>query len=253
MLDLERNEQILAILKENKACTVYELSQKLFVSESTIRRDLSRMEQKGLVTRTFGGAILKSNPIMEDTSFFLREKENLQDKRALVKEALPFIQDNMAIFVDSSTTCLQMATMLNEFSDLIIITNGLALANELVTKTRHHVTLLGGDIQPAANSCLGSYAEAMVSEFHAALCILSTSGADAEFGFSEHRKDQAALKRLMIKNADQTIVLVDKKKIGKKCLAKTVGIDKVQAVITSGKVPDSFRQVAPETQFIEVA
>ena len=120
MLDLERNEQILAILRENKACTVYELSQKLFVSESTIRRDLSRMEQKGLVTRTFGGAILKSNPIMEDTSFFLREKENLQDKRALVKEALPFIQNNMAIFVDSSTTCLQMATMLNEFSDLII-------------------------------------------------------------------------------------------------------------------------------------
>ena len=96
MLDLERNEQILAILRENKACTVYELSQKLFVSESTIRRDLSRMEQKGLVTRTFGGAILKSNPIMEDTSFFLREKENLQDKRALVKEALPFIQNNMA-------------------------------------------------------------------------------------------------------------------------------------------------------------
>ena len=94
MLDLERNEQILAILKENKACTVYELSQKLFVSESTIRRDLSRMEQKGLVTRTFGGAILKSNPIMEDTSFFLREKENLQDNDTQIYTEVSEVTDD---------------------------------------------------------------------------------------------------------------------------------------------------------------
>ena len=250
MLDLERDEQILEILQKRKACTVYELSQKLFVSESTVRRDLTRMEQKGLVTRTFGGAILKSTPTIEETSFYLREKENLQVKRALVRAALPFIQEDTAIFLDSSSTTLQIASMLNDFKNLRLITNGLAIANELVTKTKHQVTLVGGDIQPASNSVLGSRAEAMVEGYHAKLAIMSTAGVDPEFGFSEATEQSADLKRTMQKCSERTLVLFDETTIDRKNLARAFPLDGANIIVSSVPLPESYKSKAPESTFV---
>ncbi len=250
MLDLERDEQILEILQKKKACTVYELSKQLFVSESTVRRDLTRMEQKGLVTRTFGGAILKSTPTIEETSFYLREKENLQVKRALVRAALPFIQEDSAIFLDSSSTTLQIVTMLNDFKNLRIITNGLAIANELVTKTKHQVTLVGGDIQPASNSVLGSRAEAMVSGYHAKLAIMSTAGVDPDFGFSEATEQSADLKRMMSDCAEKTIVLFDETKIDRKNLANAFPLEKADVIISSMPLSQAYKTKAPQSTFV---
>jgi DeoR/GlpR family transcriptional regulator of sugar metabolism len=250
MLDLERDEKILAVLQEKTACTVYELSQVLYVSESTVRRDLSRMEQKGLITRTFGGAIIKSNPVFEDTSFFLREKENLQEKRALCRQAVSYIQSNTSLFIDSSTTCLQIASMLNDVKNLLIVTNGLMIANELVTRTKHRVTVLGGDIQPSTNSVLGSNAEKMLSGLHAALSILSSSAVDLHFGFSEQAEGQASLKKIMLANSDRSIFLIHDSKINKKSLAQTCAVKDASIIISTAAFPDEYLKAAPLTQFV---
>jgi DeoR/GlpR family transcriptional regulator of sugar metabolism len=250
MIDLEREEQILALLNEKTACTVYELAQKLYVSESTVRRDLTRMEQKGLVTRTFGGVIIRKAAGIDDSSFFLREKENLQEKRALVKEASSFIQSNTALFIDSSTTCLQIVSLLNDFHNLLIITNGLTIANEIVTKTRHRVTLLGGTIQPSTNSVLGARTEKMIAGYHANLAILSTYSLDPEFGFSEQTEEQADLKKIMISNSDKAIVLVGSGKVDYKALTKTCDISDISVIISANHLPDIYHQKAPKTQFI---
>ena len=253
MLDLERDEQILAQLKEKNACTVYELAQKLYVSESTIRRDLTRMEQKGLVTRTFGGVIIKKATGIDDSSFFLREKENLQEKRALAKEAAAFIQSNTAIFIDSSTTCLQIVSLLNDFHNLLVITNGLTIANEIVMKTRHRVTLLGGTIQPATNSVLGARTEKMVASYHADLAILSTYSLDPEFGFSEQTEEQSDIKKIMISNSNQSIMLVGSNKPDHKALAKTCDIGDVSIIISTNPLSEEYHRSAPKTRFITPA
>jgi DeoR/GlpR family transcriptional regulator of sugar metabolism len=250
MLNSEREEKILSILGEKNACTVYELSEKLYVSESTIRRDLTSMEHRGLVTRTFGGVILKSGPSIEDTSFFLREKENLQEKRALVKEASAYIQSNSAIFIDSSTTCLQIVSLLNDFKNLLIITNGIMIANEIVAKTKHKVILLGGEIQPSTNSVLGTRAEEMLKCYHANLAILSTYNADPLFGFSEQTENQSFLKKIMIANAEKSIMLVAAEKVGKKALSKTCDVSDIDIVISEQELAPIYHEKAPETTFI---
>lgn len=252
MLDAERTEKILEILKVKNSCTVYDLANKLYTSESTIRRDLARMEQKGLITRTFGGAILKSNSNIEDSSFFLREKQNLKEKRALAREAVRFIEPNSAIFLDSSSTCLQLVTMLQQFKNLLVITNGLIVANELIIKTRHDVILLGGKIKASTNSVLGSAAEEMLRGYHASLCIMSTSGIDKDFGFSELTEEQARLKKIMIENSSKSIALVDTGKFNKKSLAHTCDIKDVSVIITNGPVPEDYKALAPKVEFIEV-
>lgn len=250
MLDLEREEQILSFLKEKNSCTVYELAQKLFVSESTIRRDLTKMEQKGLVTRTFGGAIIKKEMAFEDTSVFLRRKENILEKRELCHKAVTYIQSNTAVFIDSSTTCLQISSMLKDLTNLLIITNGLMLANELVARTKHRVTILGGDVQPSTNSSLGPGAEKALDSLHASLAILSASAVDVAFGFSEQTAELASLKRIMVKNATRTIFLIGDSKIGHENLAKTCDLKDASVLISNSPLPEEYHQAAPHCEFV---
>jgi DeoR/GlpR family transcriptional regulator of sugar metabolism len=253
MLDLAREKQIIEILKQKNACSIYDLAQALYVSESTVRRDLARMERKGLITRIYGGAMLKPSTSMDDTSFFMRESENLQEKRSLAKAALSYVRSGMTIFLDSSTTTLQIVTMLSAFDNLLIVTNGLFSANEVTTKTNHRAMIVGGAIEKSTNSALGTYADTMVSTLHAQLAILSTSGFDPEFGFSQQSEDQATIKRLMIKNAEKVIFLVSKSKVGKKTLAHTCDIKDADVVITDCELPEAYLAAAPETEFINIA
>ena len=99
MYNLEREDKIINILKKQNSISVLELSQLLFVSTSTIRRDLTNMEKKGLVTRTFGGVYLTKNTFNKETPFKYREESNVIEKRKLCQKVLPFIKDNMSLFL----------------------------------------------------------------------------------------------------------------------------------------------------------
>jgi DeoR/GlpR family transcriptional regulator of sugar metabolism len=245
-------EKVVKQLQEKKTCSVYELASSLFVSESTIRRILSKMEQKGIVTRTFGGVLLNSHPFMADGSFALREKENIPEKKALVKIAASFIRSNMSIFLDSSTTTLQIVPLLSAFENLFIVTNGIVTANEIVANTKHRVTLLGGDMQPATNSVSGSTTEAMLSNYHAAVAIMSVSGIDADFGISEQTESQALIKRIMIANSDTSVVLVGDSKVDRKSVYRTTNIKDVGVVISTNPLPASYKNNAKSTTFLSV-
>ena len=185
MYDIERQNKILEILGEKKSISVNELAELLFASGATIRRDLSKMEQKGLVIRTFGAVMLNTSPSNREISFELREKTNIIEKRMLCQKAVDFIKDNSTIFIDSSTTLLHIVPYLNNFLNLTIVTNGLFLANSLINNTKHNVIVLGGAIQPSTNSILGPMAIQSISRFHADTCLISCSGLDFDFGLSE--------------------------------------------------------------------
>lgn len=252
MLDSAREEKILAILKEQNTCTIYGLAQALFVSESTMRRDLTKMEQKGLVTRTFGGVVINSDPSNQETSVFLREKQNLKEKRSLAHAAASYLHNQAIVFLDSSTTSLQIVSMLNAFKGLVIITNGVLIANELALKTKHHITLVGGTILPSTKSTLGSSAEEMLRNYHADFAIMSTAALDVNFGFSEQVEDQSRVKQIMIANANQSIVMVDHSKFDKISLYRTCGLSDVDVVLYNGSLDPKYAKMAPDTTFCNV-
>lgn len=250
MYDLEKEKQIISILRNKQFDNIANLANALYVSESTLRRMLVKMEQKGIITRTYGGVYLKSESETEHLSVELREKQNLVEKKALVKKAIEFIEDDTAIFIDSSTTCLQIAPLLNDFKNLTIITNGLNLAYELMLKTQHKIMVVGGNIQFHTNSIVGSLAEKMMSDVHVSLAIFSTSEMDAEFGFSEKSAEQASFKNLMVHNAARSLYLVDDSKIDHKSLFKTCDLKDVSIIVTKKSLDKRYFQAAPKTLFV---
>ena len=239
MFNIEREDKIIEILKEKNSISVNDLAKILFTSTSTIRRDLTNLENKGLVVRTFGGVYLTKNRFNKETPFKYREEINITEKRKMCLHCLPFIKDNMSLFIDSSTTTLQIVNYLNNFKDLTIITNGLEITNLILKNTKHQVILLGGFIQNNSNSLLGSLTTNNLSSLHADISIMSSTGIDVTFGLSESTLDQAEIKKLMNLNSDMCIYLIDNTKFDKKGIITSSPIKDVDILITNKK-PDEI-------------
>ena len=246
MYNIEREEQIIKILRKQNSISVNELSKKLYASTSTIRRDLTNLEKRGLVTRTFGGVYLTKNTFNKETPFKYREETNVLEKRKLCQKVLPFIKDNMSLFLDSSTTILQIVNYLNNFKNLTIITNGFEITNEILNNTKHQVILTGGIIQTNSNSMLGTITNSVLNNLHADLSILSSTGIDIDFGVSESTLDQSEAKKIMNKNSDMCIYLVDDSKFNKKGINKTSELKEIDVIITNKKPDDRFMQYFKE-------
>ena len=235
MYDIERQRKILDILKDNKSHSVYELSDQLYASAATVRRDLTKMEQKGLITRTFGAVMLNPNPTNRESAFELREKINVVEKRSLCQKAVTFLHDNISVFIDSSTTLLHIVPFLNSFKNVTIITNGLFIANEIIAHTSCNLMLCGGQVQANTNSILGPKAISDIRNFHADLALISCGGFDLDYGFSESTIDSAEIKKTMCANSDKAIVLADESKYGKKILYRSTTLSDIDVLITPFK------------------
>ena len=248
MYDLERQNKILEILKEKKSISVNRLISLLYASGATIRRDLAKMEQKGLVVRTFGAVMLNPNPTNNETSFELREKSNIIEKRLLCQKAIEYIKDNSSIFFDSSTTLLHIVPYLNNFTNLTIITNGLFIANEIIMKTKHRVIICGGEVQVNTNSILGPMAYDSIDKFHVNLAILSTAALTIKdyYGLSESTVDSAKIKKSMAENAGQVVCLVDNSKFNNKSLYKSLLLDDVDVIISTYEPDEEEQKILAE-------
>ena len=198
MYDIEREKKILEILSQRGTIGVNRLATLVFCSGSTIRRDLTKLEKKGLVSRSFGSVSLVNARSAEETSFSVRETVNISLKKRLAKQAATKLKNNQIVFIDSSTTLFFIVPYLNEYKNLIIVTNGLRIAAEITSRTTHKVIIIGGEVQPHSNSALGSTAINHISSYHADIAFFSCTGATLEFGFSESSSDSAEIKKKMI-------------------------------------------------------
>ena len=130
MIKKERQDQILEIIKERKYCTVAFLSKHLFVAPITIRRDLTEMEDAGLVTRCFGGATVPEYENRE-IPFEVRERQNAAIKDRLAQKAAKLIRPGDVVMMDASTTVSHIADYLTEELDLTVITSSTLVARKL--------------------------------------------------------------------------------------------------------------------------
>lgn len=151
----QRQEKILEMLKVNKRVSNTELIKKFGVSGTTIRIDLTELEQKGLLSRTHGGAILKEDPVYGEDSISSRREKNKEEKECIAKKARAQIEDGDTILLDSGTTALDLAELLKDIHNLTVITNDLQIALKLQKYSEIHLILLGGRVRTSfiSQSC----------------------------------------------------------------------------------------------------
>ena len=235
----ERQEQILELLKRNKRVSNTELIKKFGVSGTTIRIDLTELEQKGLLSRTHGGAILKEDPVYGEDSISSRREKNKEAKECIARKAREQIEDGDTILLDSGTTALDLAALLN---NLTVITNDLQIALKLQKCPEIHLILLGGRVRTSFECTVGGMGIRALEELSVDKVFMTTNALSLQKGATTPNLDNAEIKRAMMKIGNQRYLLCDSSKIGTKTVCSFAKIEEFDVLITDNKISQEMKE-----------
>lgn len=208
MLVNERQNEIVRYLQNRTTATVRELARYFYVSEATIRRDLSEMQRLGLIDRSHGGAGLPEGA--GEISMFVRIEKNAKEKEIAVSNALKIIPPFVAAFIDSSSTALSLARRM-DFRGKTVVTHSLQTATAISRQRGAEVILLGGNLQYNMTSVSGSWTIAQIREFSFDLSITSCAALSSD-GSYERSLVQRDIKRAAFERSKSRILIADNTK-----------------------------------------
>ncbi len=234
----ERQNEILSILKEQKRVNVNKLSKEFYVSEATIRRDLSELHAMGLAERSHGGAFLPENS--EEISIFFRMERNVTEKERVASKALPYIPPFKSAFIDSSSTALALAERM-DFSHKTVVTNNLQAAIQLSKKPNVTLILLGGTIQYNTIATVSSWTARQLDDFTFDLMIASCA-AVLNGNAYERSLDQKEIKRAAFERSQKRLLLIDHTKFGAHGAYRLTALENFDLVVTDAPPPKELEE-----------
>lgn len=241
MLIVERQSLLLEIIKRKQVAELAELCKELDVSISTVRRDLEAMEARGLVQRTHGGVIYrgetgdKPGPVNALAS---RMGENVEAKEAIARYAASLVQPHMTVFMDAGSTVIIAARAI-KVRPIQVVTTSLAIANHYADDDRVELTLTGGNLYPRTGAMVGTLARQCLSELHADLCLFSVAAVDEQAAYNINL-EMSRVEQMMMQRANQTVMLMDATKFGRKSLVKVCGIEEVDLTVTDASIEKTW-------------
>ncbi len=229
MYNIERQNEILNILSEQKSISVAKLSKLLFVSAPTIRRDLTLLEQQGRVLRTHGGVIIRQTAESE-IPLRLREDQNNISKEIIAKKSFEYINNGDVIFLDASSTVAHMIPYLKKFKDIIVITNSPKTSIKLGEESiKNYCT--GGLLLLHSIAYVGNEAERFISNINANIFFFSSRGYLEDGYITDSSIEEAAIKKAMMRNSDKVFYLCDNSKRNTKYMYNICHTNDVTAII----------------------
>ena len=234
-----RREQILAYLSARDRSSVGELSQVLGVSEVTVRKDLDQLEAQGVLTRVHGGAVVSGRGRLE-LYFAAREQERLEEKRRIAQAAAALIDSGQRIFLDASTTALQVARLIKDREDLIVVTNGIYTALELNFCAGITTIVVGGTMRRRSSSLVGSLNYNSLQRLRVDMGFFGARGVTARDGLMESDLDEAQLKQQMASASGLVVGIVDSSKFGAMSFSAFALPHEIDRIITDESAPASI-------------
>jgi len=237
MLAAKRHIEILRRVEERGTLRTTDLAAEFKVAEETIRRDLDRLHEAGSVVRVHGGARspdFGKREIHRDE----RERHFLDEKRAIAVAAVGLVKDGETILIDASSSALQLARLLpGERRGLRVVTYSLVVANLLSTAADLELIVLGGRFEPTSGAMVGLQTLDALASLRIDRAFFSCKGIDPERGLSEAREDHAQLKRALLAQAEQRVLLADHTKFGVRSNFFFGDLTRLSALVTDPKAP----------------
>ena len=251
----ERQNRIMEIMRQQNAVSVATLSSLMKVSEVTIRKDLTMLEEQHMLYRVHGSAILV-NRYINDRSVAEKEKLYADEKHAIGVYAARLIGPDDTIMVASGTTTLAMAREIGQNDRLTVITSAFSVASELSTRRSVDVIQLGGITRSSSVSVVGPFAEQMLRQFSCSKLFFGVDGFDLNYGVTTTNLMGGHLALMMIETVQKVIALVDSSKFGRRGFCKMCDVDRIDMVITddgvSPIVVEQLQEAGIDVRIVEV-
>jgi DeoR family transcriptional regulator, fructose operon transcriptional repressor len=221
MLTPERHQIILQLLKEKNTIKIQELVDLTETSESTIRRDLSQLEEEKHLKRIHGGAARLQGKLQEP-SMNEKSTKSLQEKRLIAQYAACLIEEGDCIYLDAGSTIQEMIEFLPS-KDIVVVTNGLMHLNVLLEKGIQ-TYVIGGYAKPKTNAIIGRGALASLDFYRFDKCFMGVNGIHPQFGYTTPDQEEAMVKQRAISLSREVYVLADETKFSEISFAKIADI-----------------------------
>lgn len=249
MIAEERLARITQLVNEKGAISVPELMEAFDASESTIRRDLLKLDKQGLVNKVHGGATrIREDYVMSDQSFAGRKSLHMPQKRAIAAYAAQLIQPDDFVFIDGGTTTECLVEAITE-TRASYLTNSLPHAQRLLAKGCHTL-VAGGEVKPVTEVLVGAETVNTIRRYHFTIGFWGTNGAGLEEGFTTPEFSEAAVKQISLEHTVRPYVLCDSSKLTMTSLITFA--DFMDATVITDRLPESAQSLRMSGNVIEV-
>ena len=239
MLAIERRNAILAKLNAEGKVIVTDLSREFDVTEETIRRDLEKLDNEGLATKTYGGAVANQN-FNIDLPFTVRKRANVECKQKIAEKIAEMIKDGDYIMLDASSTAIYVSKRILNRKNITLITNSVELLVELADKSDWKILSTGGSLKKGALSLVGASAGRMIRGFHVDLAVCSSKGIDMNMGVTDSNEKDSEIKQAIFGAANRKILAVDSTKFDKISFVHVCELSDVDTVVTDEAPPERW-------------
>ena len=241
-----RQSMIVELIKRDGLVTVESLSKKLDVSVITIRRDLSVLEDTGVLERTHGGAVF-TKPIEREFNYSEKDRLNKEEKERIGQVAAALVEDGDTLFVNSGSTTYQVIRFLEGKKDLHIITNNAAAVADFGGRPGIELILTGGVFRHQSNCLIGDFAINTVNMVIASKIIMGVDGMSFKEGLTSPVYQEAGITKAMIDRTQGPIICVaDSTKIGQVTNFVTAPLSVVDILVTDKLFNENLRSKMEE-------
>lgn len=239
MLGDERRTLILEELRNKGIVKVNEIAKKFGVTTETARRDIAALQEKKLVRKIYGGAVLADTTI-KDSLYSTRETLNAAEKESIGKLAASLINEQDTIILGSGTTILEIAKNIKHFNNLTVITNSLPVISELM-HTKIQLFCTGGLVGTLDMNMTGPFTTQALKNFHVDMAFLTALGITPQIGVTCYTPEEALIAKQIRSQASQMILAMDSSKFGHNSLVVQGSVEDYDIIITDSGISDSYR------------
>ncbi|WP_276354954.1 DeoR/GlpR family DNA-binding transcription regulator [Cohnella caldifontis] len=238
MNSLQRYEKIMELLLAESQVTVAELSERLDVTGKTIREDLAKLEEKGLLRRVHGGAMLAQADQLGILSLRNPVSRHAAEKAEVAKLAVSLIEPNDIVALDGGTTTQEIARHLPN-QPMTVVTNDVIVISELARKDLIRLVVPGG--YRVRNMLTGSEAVAYIRKLNIHKAFLTATGVHPDSGFTIYTGEFHEIKRAWLETAQTSYVVADHHKFGQGALFTFAKLTEVEAILTDSGITEDTK------------
>ncbi|MFY0406539.1 DeoR/GlpR family DNA-binding transcription regulator [Solicola sp. PLA-1-18] len=231
MFATERRRLIVDLVRTSGAISIRDLADQVSTSEVTVRRDLQKLADEGVLERRHGGAVAVGEQ-RHEPSYAEKTTVAAAEKRAIARRAAERVRDGEAIVLGAGTTTMALAQELRDRQDLTVMTNSVLVAQVFADCPQIDVVLTGGMLRGSIFALVGSVAERSLDGMHADHTFLSGNGLTADKGLSTPNQMVAGIDRALAAAGREVVVLADHTKVGVNSVVQTVPASRIDHLVT---------------------
>lgn len=237
-MKVDRIRELKSYIIENQRATIENLCSLFNVSKNTMRRDINELENQGIIKKVYGGIILNDKKTTEP--FESREEKNKGAKQIIANLASTLVEDGDIVFIDSGTTTLRMLPYLSEKANLTIITNNLNVIIDSLPYSNLNIISTGGVLFRRTNSFVEAEAINSLKKYNISKAFMAATGVSISKGVTNSSSSEYDIKKYMVENCDQVILLADHSKLGRVSLTTYYDLKDIQIFVTDTRPDEEY-------------